>query len=237
MLPGFEEGLVGLKAGDEKTLNLRYPDDFANAEKAGKAIDFIVQVKKVYEASVPEMNDEFIKKLGVASGNEEELKQQIQKSLTQERDRLVKEKMKEQVFRELLEQNKVDVPASMIQREAKHIHDEIHQGHHNHQDHSEAEIKAFEEMARKRVTLGLLIAEYVKQHSLKPDQALVDGRIREISEVYENPKEVAEWLSTKEQRHNIEAQVLEDQVIAKLTDGIPVIDKTMSYAELKGIRI
>jgi len=237
MLPGFEEGLLGARAGDERILNLHYPADFANAEKAGKAVEFIVSIKKVYQALKPELNDAFVKSLGVKSGQQEDLNQQIRKSLSQERDRLVKEKLKEQVFREILEQNKIDVPNSMVQREAKHIHDEIHPQHHNHHDHSEAEMKSFEDMARKRVTLGLLIAEYAKQQNLKPDQTLVEERIRDISEVYENPKEVADWLSSKEQRHNIEAQVLEDQVIAKLIEGVPVREKIMSYPELKGIRI
>jgi trigger factor len=237
MLPGFEDGLLDAKAGDEKTLNLHYPADFANAEKAGKPIEFVVTIKKVYQALKPELDEDFIKRLGVISGQRGDLDQQIKKSLIQERDRLVKEKLKEQVFRDVLEQNKIEIPNSMVQREAKHIHDEIHPQHHNHHDHSEAEMKSFEDMARKRVTLGLLVAEYAKQQNLKPDQTLVEERIREISEVYESPKEVADWLSSKEQRRNIEAQVLEDQVIAKLTEGVPVKERMMSYSELKGIRI
>ena len=239
MLPGFEQGLIGSKAGDEKTLSLMFPDDFSVTERAGKPIEFVIQVKQVFEADAPVIDDAFVTKLGVKNGQLEELKQQIKQSLEQERDRLVKEKVKEQVFRLLLEQNPLEVPSSLIQREAANIHDEIypqHQ-HHDHHQHSSDETAAFNDIAKKRVTLGILIAEYAKQANLKADEGRVQLRIQEIAASYENPQEVIQWLSSDERRAGIESQVLEDQVMDKLVEGIPTTDKKMSYAELKGIRI
>jgi trigger factor len=238
MLPGFEEGLMGTKVGDERTLNLSFPEDFSVKDRAGKAIDFVVEVKQVFEAEAPVLDEAFIKRLGVKSGDEQDLKIQIRESLEQERDRLVKEKLKEQVFHHLLEQNPLDVPNALIAREAKNIHDEVypqHQ-HHDHHQHSDAEMSAFNDIAKKRVSLGLLMAEYAKQIALSVDKDRVLQRIKEIASVYENPKEVMDYLSSGERMAGIEAQVMEDQVLDKLIEGVPVTEKTMSYAELKGVR-
>lgn len=240
MIPGFEEGLIGKKTGDDVSLQLKFPSDFQIAEKAGKAIEFSIQVKQVFEAEKPYVEEQFVKQLGVKSGKLEDLMAQVKQSLEQERDRLINEKMKEQIFRQLLEQNPIDVPKSLIAREAKVIHDEVyaqHQ-HHDHDHHSEDEMTKFNEVAKKRVMLGLLIGEYAKKNQLKADAARVNKRIIEIASVYENPREVIEWLSTNsERRQGIEAQVMEDQVMDKLLEGVQVIEKPMTYAELKGIRI
>ena len=149
----------------------------------------------------------------------------------------MKEKLKEQIFGKLLEQNPIDVPKSLVAREAKNIHDELYPQHHDHHQHSDEETAAFNEVAKKRVALGLLIAEYAKQAKLTADKAKIEKRILEIASAYENPQEVIEWLSSSERRSGIEAQVAEDMVLDKLMEGLPVTEKTMSYAELKGIQI
>ena len=151
----------------------------------------------------------------------------------------MKEKLKEQLFKQLLDQNPLEVPKALVAREAKNIHDEVYPQHqqHDHSHHSDAEMVAFNDVAQKRVSLGLLIAEFAKKQNIKPDEARVDARIQEIAASYENPKEVVDWLSSAERRGGIEAQVMEDQVLDKLMEGVTVSDKTMSYAELKGIRI
>lgn len=238
MLAGFEDGLKGTKAGDECTLHLVFPENFSVVERAGKPVDFVVTVKQVFEADIPPIDEDFVHKLGVKSGKEEDLKEQIKQSLEQERDRLVKEKLKEQLFRQLLEQNPLEVPKSLVAREANHIHDEIYAQHQNHHhDHSDEEMVQFNEIAKKRVALGLLIAQYAKQTNLTVDKGRVNQRIQEIASVYEHPQEVVAWLSSDERRGGIEAQVMEDQVMDKLMEGISVTEKNMSYAELKGIRI
>ncbi len=239
MLPGFEEGLIGCKPGDEKTLDLVFPADFGDKERAGKPISFTINVKQVFSADAPPVDADFVKRLGIKSGEVEELSKQIRQSLEQERDRLVREKLKEQIFKQLIEQNPLDVPKSLMQREAKNIHDEVYPSHqhHDHSSHSEEETSAFNDVAKKRVALGLLVAEYAKKHNVKPDHSKVEARIMEIAASYENPKEVVEWLSSAERLGGIEAQVMEDQVLELLMAGVTVTEKSMGYAELKGIRI
>jgi len=239
MLAGFEEGLIGLKANEEKTLNLTFPADFPIAERAGKSADFVIKVKQVLEAKRPDVSEDFIKKLGVSSGAINELRKQIRQTLEQERDRLVREKLKEQVFGKLIEQNPIDVPTSLVASEAKAIHDEIYpqHRHQNEEDHHHEpqEISRFNDVAKKRVMLGLLIAEYAKKTGLKADAERVNARIREIATAYESPQEVINWLSSKEKRGEIEAQVLEDQVMEKLMEASTINEKEQSYSELKGV--
>ncbi len=237
MLPGFEAGLVGAKAGDDRTLALSFPADFPHAERAGKPIEFTVHVKSVQEAERPAHDEAFAKRLGIASGSMDDLRKQISQSLTLERDRLVKEKLKEQIFKTLIDQNPMDVPKALVQREAQNIHDEMHPHHHDHHSHSDEEMAGYDAVAKKRVALGLLIGEFAKKEGLKADDARVDARIQEIASVYENPKEVVDWLSSKQQRGGVEAQVLEDLVLDKLMSKTVVKEKAMTYADLKGIRI
>ena len=116
------------------------------------------------------------------------------------------------------------------------IHDEMYQHEHDHSGHSEDELDKFKDIAKKRVTLSLLLAELIKRNALKVDQALVTKRISEIASLYQEPSEVIKWLSANEQRQGIESQVLEDQVINKLLENLNVIQKEMSYAELRGLK-
>jgi len=236
MIPGFEEGLLGVTSGSERTLSLHFPADFQLTDKAGKPVDFVVTVHKVYEGDLPELAGDFLKKLGIEDGSHETLKTQIRSSLEQERDRLVKERLKEQLFTHLIDNNTVDVPSSLIQREASAIHDEMYRYEHDHSQHSEDELSKFNEVAKKRVTLSLLLAEIIKKHQLTPDQELVQARINQIASLYQDPAEVIKWLSSDKQRQGIESQILEDQVVNKLIENLHVIQKEMSYADLKGMQ-
>lgn len=239
MIPGFEAGLIGAHAEETRKLQLAFPKDFRDAQMAGEEVEFTVLVKQVFEADMPEIDENFVKQLGVVSGEIDELRKQIRQTLEQERDRLVREKMKEQVFKALLEQNELEVPPSLVKNEAKNIHDEMYPQHkeaHDHH-HSDEEMSGFQDIAKKRVALGLLIAEYAKQAKLKADEGRVVKRIQEIALAYEKPHEVIAWLSSNEQRQGIEAQILEDQVMEKLLDEVTIADKEMSYADLKGIQL
>lgn len=238
-IPGFEDALLGLKAGDEKSIELTMPDNIADKEKAGKQAHFNITVKKVVEGQLPDIDEAFIKKFGIASGSAEDFRKQIQESLEKERDRIVKDKLKDQVFKQLLEENPIEVPQSLVEKEAQRIHDEIYPHHNKDQTHSHTkeEQDNFNDIAKKRVGVGILIGEYGKKHHLKANKEMVQKRIQEVASIYEHPKEVAAWLSSGEQLANIENQVLEDQILDQLISNTKSIEKRMSYAELKGFEI
>jgi trigger factor len=235
MIPGFEEGLIGAKAGEERTLHLTFPENFFIKERAGKEVDFFVRINSVLEAKRPELTEQFIKNLGIASGKAEDLTAEITRNLEREKDRLVKKQVRDVVLNVLLEQNPIDVPQALISQEARRIHDEIHphhkQGEAHH--HTPEENEVFEKLAKERVALGILVGAYIKKHNINVDTALVQKQAQEIAAVYENADEMVRWLmGNKEKRALIETQVLEDQVVGKLLEGVNLIDKPVSYQDL-----
>lgn len=232
MIPGFEEGLMGAKAGEERVLKVTFPENYFAKEFAGKAAEFSTKIIKVSESTYPELDAAFIKKLGVKSGNVEDLRQEINKNLERELDRLIKAKLKMQVFNKLIEQNPVEVPKSLIEREASRIHDQVHPHHGHEHDHSEAEMQGFNDAAQKNVVLGLLVGELIKQHNLTPDKDRIQAFIANHAAAYENPKEVMTWYSSDKRRlAEVEMQVLEEQVMEKLLEGVQLNEKMLSYDE------
>ena len=234
MIPGFEEGLIGLKAGDEKVINVTFPENYHAKEIAGKAAEFAITTLRVSEPKLPELDEAFLKRLGVKSGNINDLHAEIRKNLERELERVVKGKLKNEVFTKLIEQNTLEIPKALIEREAKRIHDELHP-HHAGQDHnhSPSEMAEFTEAAVRNVALGLLVGELIKQHKLAVNKAKVEDQIADLAAMYENPAEVAKWYaSNKEARAQIEMQVLEDQLIDKLLENVQVTDKLIPYNEL-----
>ncbi len=235
MIPGFEEGLVGLSAGAEKVIHVTFPDNYHAKEFAGKAAEFAITVHKVSEPQLSELTEAAIKKMGVKSGQLEDLKIEIRKNLERELERVIKGKLKNQLFNVLLEQNPLEIPKAMIEREGKRIHDEMHPHHAGKDDHghSAEEMAAFNEPAKRNVALGLLVAHLIKQHNLTVDQQRVDTYIDQLSAIYENPAEVKAWYSkNKQAMSEIEMQVLEEQLIEKMLENVQVSDKMLSYNEL-----
>ena len=181
-----------------------------------------------------QLDEEFVKKLGIKSGKLEDLTTEIRKNLEREGERIGKAKLKNQLFDQLIEQNKIDIPKSLIEREAKRIHDELHP-HHAGQDHghSAAEMAVFNEPAKRNVTLGLLIGYLIKQHNMMVDKERVQASIEKLAAVYEQPAEaIAFYETNKRARAEVEFSVLEDQVVEKLLENTTLTEKTVSYQEL-----
>ncbi len=234
MIPGFEDGVIGMKAGDEKTINVTFPSDYFAKEFAGKVAEFVIQARKVSEPQLPTIDEELIKKFGIKSGKMDELRAEIKKNLDREVERVIKAKLKAKIFDLLIDQNQFDVPKALIEQEAKRIHDEMHP-HHAGQDHghSEQEMSGFNDAAKRNVALGLIMGAFIKQHDVKPDKERVQDHIATLSASYENPAEVVKWYSSDKRRMaEVEMLILEDQVTDKLLEGVSIKEKTMGYAEL-----
>ncbi len=233
MIPGFEEGIMGMQAGAEKTIQVTFPENYFAKEFAAKQAEFAIKVISVSEANLPEMNEAFIKRLGVKSANVNDLRAEIQKNLERELDRVVKLKLKNQVFDKLLEQNAFDIPKALIEREAQRIHDEVHPNHGHEHQHTDAEMAQFNEAAKRNVALGLLVAEIIKDRKIAIDKERVQNFITNLSSAYEKPQDVAAWYqSNKQALAEIEMQVLEEQVVEKLLEQVTLTEKTLSYQEL-----
>jgi trigger factor len=234
MIPGFEEGVLGMKAGETKVINVTFPENYFAKEVAGKVAEFTIDARKVSEPQVPAVDEELVKKFGIKSGKLEELRAEVKKNLDREVERLIQTKLKAKIFDLLLKQNHIEVPDALIEQEAKRIHDELHP-HHAGQEHghSAEEMADFNDAAKRNVMLGLIMGAFIKLHNLTPDKARIQDHITKMAASYENPAEVIKWYAGDKSRlAEVEMLVLEEQVTDKLLEGVTVKEKVLNYADL-----
>jgi len=228
MIPGFEEQLTGATAGEHKTIEVTFPADYASREVAGKTARFEVTVNAVAEAVLPELNDEFARAFGVGDGGLEKLRQEVQRNMQRELDGAIKVRVKQQVFDALLEKAAIDIPESLIDREV----DALIKKESGAAD-AGAERGRYEVEARRRITLGLLIAEFVQRHQLQVDPQRVRQTIESLAESYEKPEEVVQWYySNQEMLAGIQTLVMEDSVVEWIVDQVKTEDKPITFEEL-----
>ena len=236
MIPGFEKGLVKSKAGDEVSLDLTFPEDYRNKELAGKAVVFKVTVNKVSAAVLPELNEEFFTAFGVTEGGLEGFRKEVAANMERELRKASKNRLKSTVMDSLLEQNEIDVPKALVGAEINVLREQALQqfgaGAKN-LDPSMLPDELFREQAEKRVKLGLILGEVIKQRSMRAEAAKVREAIEDIAATYESPEEVINWYySNKEQLDAVESAVLEDQVFDVIFEQAKLKEVKVSYEEL-----
>jgi trigger factor len=233
MIPGFEDGLIGSKAGESVTLELTFPEDYANEELAGKDVKFDVDVKVVEDIVLPEMDEEFFSKYGVDCKTEEDFKAEVVKNMGRELENSVSNKLKQQIVEGLSEANEVDVPASMVDEEINRMKQEAMQqfGGGAQLDPAQLPNELFQDQATQRVKTGLLFAAVVKDNEIVADAAAVDAKIQEIAESYETPAEVIEFYGKQENRAQVEAVVVEDAVVELVKSKAKGKKVKMSYED------
>lgn len=238
MIPGFEDGLLGLKAEANKDIEVTFPQDYGHADLAGKEARFHVTVKKVMKGELPEVNDTFAQLFNIKDGGVDALKADIKENMTRELTRRVSSVNREAIFDKLLEKNTFDIPEALIEQEIQHLkHEMYHQIFGN--EHSDDEQipdfprTMFEAKAIRRVHLGLLFSEYVKKHHIEVDASRVDAMIEMFASAYERPEEVRAWYKgNKERLAEIEALVMEELVADQIIATATVTPKTSSYEEI-----
>ena len=232
MIPGFEDGLVGAKAGDERVLDLTFPEDYQNLDLAGKAAQFKVTVKEVAAPELPELNEAFFKQFGVEETTVEGFRAEVRKNMERELRQALKTKVKNQVMDGLLAANQIDVPAALISNEVDRLRVQAVQQFGGNIQPEQLPAELFSEQAKRRVLLGLIIAEMVKQFELKPDDARVRELIEEMAAAYQEPEQVVKWYYQNEQQLNeVRSVVLEEQVVDTVLKQAKVTDKHVSYED------
>lgn len=232
MIPGFEEGLLGAKAGDERVLSLVFPEDYQNLDLAGKAAEFAVTVNSVAEAKLPELNAEFFALFGINESTLEAFRAEVRKNMERELRQAIKAKIKNQVMDGLLAVNPVEVPKALVESEVNRLRVQAVQQFGGNIKPEQLPAELFEEQAKRRVVLGLIIAEMVKQFEIKPDEQRVRGLIEEMAAAYQEPEQVISWYYKNEQQLNeVRSVVLEEQVVDTVLQKANVTDKAVSYEE------
>ena len=235
MIPGFEEGLIGAKKDKEFDLKVNFPDDYGHKDLAGKEAVFKVTVKTILEGQLPALDTAFAEKFNIKEGGVEALAKDIKQNMERELDRRVSSLNREKAFDKLLEINKFDVPAALVDQEIAHLKHEMYHRVFGH-EHSENEQipdfprALFEEQAQRRVHLGLLFSEYVKKHEMIVDKPRVDAMIEKLASAYESPEELRSWYQgNKERLAEIEALVMEEMVAEKILDDAKIVKTKMEY--------
>jgi len=227
MIPGFEEQLTGVSAGEEKTLDITFPEDYPSTEVAGKAANFNVKIHSVSDMVLPEMDDEFAAAFGVSEGGMQALSDEIRNNMERELKGLIRSKMKSQVFDGLLLNNPVEVPKSLIESEIKELQQqEGNQG---------LDASTLRDSAEKRVKLGVIVSEIAKQNQIQLDPDRVRELVETIASSYEKPEEVVQWYyGNQEMLSGAQSAVIEEQVVEWVVDhsGIDVNDEKTTFLAL-----
>jgi trigger factor len=235
MIEGFEEGLMGAAAGDSRTLEVKFPEDYRVNDLAGKPATFEVEVTKVAEPVLPEVDDEFAKAFGVAEGGMDAFKVEIRSNMEREAEEKIRNILKQQAMDALLEQNTIDIPQAMVQQEAQALLEQTKANMAQSGQSSNLELppELFEEQAKRRVSLGLIIAEVVRANDIQLDEARLRARVEEVAASYEQPQEVIDYYySNQQQLAGMQNLVLEEQVMEWVLEQAQVEDETTAFADL-----
>jgi trigger factor len=235
MIPGFEDGLVGAKAGDERTLELTFPEDYHAEDLKGAAVEFKVTVHSVKEMQPAEVNEELFERFGVTEGGEENFRKELRSNMERELKNAIKGDVKNQVLEALIEKNEVQIPKALVAQEINVLRQQSMQqfgGAAANFDSSMLPDELFSEQAERRVKLCLLMGEVIKDRDLKPEADKVREMIEEMASVYEDPEEVVNYYYGNEQQlASVEGAVLEDQVIDALIAEAGVNEESVSYKD------
>lgn len=234
-IPGFEAGLLGAGAGDERTLELQFPADYGAKAVAGRPVRFDVKVTSVAEPEVPPIDEAFAKQFGVADGSVAALRQQVRENMQRELQQTLRATVKNQVMDALLQHNPIEVPHGLVQDEVERLRRQTQQQFSPGQSAKQAQLPAemFQGQAERRVKLGLLLAEIIEHGQIKVDADRLRAAVDGIAATYEQPEEVVKWYySHKEHLSELESVVLEDQVVDWVLGQAQVVEKPVSFDDV-----
>ena len=225
LLPDIEQGLLGMSAGEDRTVAVQFPAEYHVAELAGQAAQFHLQVREVAAPQLPEVDAAFALALGIEDGDVAVLRQEVRENLEREAQRISRGQVKAQMLDLVVASNHPDLPRQMIGQELERLQ----------KDANAAAGSDLDALARRRVVLGLVLSEIVRREKLRASPAEVTQVIRDMSEQYEDPEQFISWYRSKpEQMEQAEALVLEDKVVAWLLERVKVSDEAVSFNQLIG---
>ncbi|MBA4693463.1 MAG: trigger factor [Congregibacter sp.] len=238
MIPGFEDGLVGASAGEEKLLKLTFPEDYQNEDLAGADVEFKVQVREVQELELAPVDEALFAQYGLEEGTEQDFRTEVKQNMERELKNAIEASVKNQVMDAVVAaHDDLELPASLIAQEVNTMRQQMFQqfGGAAPQDMDLAAVlpdEMFADQAERRVKLGLVVAEMISQFEIAAEPAKVREAIEDIASTYQDPEEVINWYySENEQLSGIESRVLEDAVVEKLLSSAAIAEVECSYQD------
>ena len=238
MLPEFEAAARGMSPGESKTFNVKFPEDYHGKDVAGKEASFTLSLKKLDEPQLPELDAEFAKALGVADGNVEKMRSEVRANVEREVKKRVDARVKNQVMDALLAATPIELPRALVDMEAQQLVQRASQDLQSRgvkPEQLNLSAQQFEETAKRRVALGLIIAELARAENLQPKPAEVRALVEQEAQSYESPAEVVKWFYMQPQRlSEMEAMALEANVVKWVLSKAKVQEKDIGFDELMG---
>ncbi|WP_024608614.1 trigger factor [Pseudoalteromonas sp. TAB23] len=234
MIPGFEDNIVGKKAGEEVVADVTFPDDYHAENLKGKAAQFTITVKKVEAQELPELSEEFATKFGVTEGGVDALKEEVKKNMTRELDQAVKASVKDQAIKGLLANNEIEVPKALVDQEVDALRQQAAQRFGGDaQNMPELPAELFHEQAVTRVKTGLLLGEVIKANEIKVDDAKVEALIATVASAYEDPTEVVEYYKGNDQlMQQMRNVAMEEQAVEAILAKAVVTDVEKAFDDI-----
>ena len=239
MIPGFEDGIVGMKAGEEKTLQLSFPDEYHSEELKGADVEFKVTLNSVLELVPAELNEELFSQYGVEEGGEEQFRKEVAENMARELKNAIAGKLKQQVMDAVVSAHEtLEVPKALVDQEIGALRNQMFQQFGGAAANTDMDLNSllpdemFSENAERRVKLGLVMAEFITKHELQADADQVREAIEEMASTYQDPEEVINYYyANQEQLASVESKVLEDQVVEKLLESANIKENECSYQD------
>lgn len=233
MLKGFEAGIAGMKAGEERNIDVRYADDYHNKALAGRTASFDVQMKKVEEKILPDLDDEFCREYGVTEGGIAQMRSEVADNMRRELETNVRARLKQQLLDKLFDANPVEVPKSLADAQVREMQIESARRMGAKDASQVPPPEPFVEPARRRVALGMLVGELIKTRGITLDRGRVESRLAEVAGGYPDPSSVLKaYRQNAEAMRQVENMVLEDQVVDYLLERAKVSDQPATFKEV-----
>lgn len=239
MLPDFENGLLGMKVGEEKTFDVAFPEQYHSEALAGKTAQFTAKLNRLESMKLPEINSDFIKKFGIQDGDEQAFKKAVRENMEREMNNALRRIKRERLFDALVAANQEqEIAQSQIQQEALRMAQNmgLEKQIPDAQQRQELAQRLFEAPARRQVLLSLLFGQLFEERQLELDQARVEERLQGIAATYEKPEEVLAWYRKDQNaRRSLESAVLEEQMIDALYENAKITYENKDFQELMAI--
>ena len=238
MIPGFEDGIVGMSAGEEKSIEVTFPEDYGSEELQGAEASFAITCREVKHLELAALDEELFSSYGVEEGGEDVFRTEVRKNMERELRNAVQTHIKNQVMDSIIDAHaEVEIPSSLVGQEINGMRGQMFQQF-GGQPNPEMDLASilpdemFKEQAERRVKLGLLLGEMIGKYELTADPAKILETIEDIASTYQEPDEVIKWYySENEQLAQIESRVLEDQVVEKILESAQMEDQPSTYQE------
>ena len=232
MMKGFEEALVGMKAGQEKEADITFPKDYPAENLKGKKTTFALKVKTVSTPELPKVDKAFIQKFGVEDGTKKSFKAEIENNMQREVEQRVKTLVKQSVMEGLHGAHEIELPSALVNDEIQQVRKEMSENSQG-ADMSSLPDDMFKDQAARRVKLGLVVGEIITKKNLEKDQARVDEMLETLAATYEDPQALLEYYRSNQQAmQTVEAAVMEEMIVDWVVDQAKVKDQKMSFSEL-----